>query len=148
MMQDLKVLDDFLLKAQIQVAWVDMDVLGHVNSSKYFTYFETARIKYYEKLELFDYFNMNKIYPVVARTECSYFVPLVYPDNLVVGAKISDLKKEMLFMEYFIKSELNGLSAFGEAEIAFYSFKNKKRISVPQIVTDKIIKFENCTFNE
>lgn len=146
-MIELKALNDFNLKVKIQVAWVDMDVLGHVNSSKYFTYFETARIRYYEKLELPYYFNLNKIYPVVARTECSYFIPLVYPDNLVVGAKVTDLTKESLLMEYFIKSELHGLAAIGEAEMVFYNFENKKKISVPQIVADKITKFENCTFN-
>lgn len=54
-MQNLKVLDDFNLKSEIQVVWIDMDVLGHVNSSKYFGYFETARIKYYEALGVLNF---------------------------------------------------------------------------------------------
>ena len=59
-MQDLKILNDFNLKVQVQITWADMDILGHVNSTKYFAYLETARIKYYEKLRLLNYFQSQR----------------------------------------------------------------------------------------
>jgi len=31
----------------IDVAWGDMDAFGHVNNTRYFRYFETARIAYF-----------------------------------------------------------------------------------------------------
>jgi acyl-CoA thioester hydrolase len=36
--------------AKIQVRLVDLDVLGHVNNTYYFTYFEMARIHYFREL--------------------------------------------------------------------------------------------------
>ena len=33
--------------AKIQVRYVDLDVLGHVNNSVYFSYFEMARVHYF-----------------------------------------------------------------------------------------------------
>ena len=142
-MRDLKIFDDFNLKVQIQVAWVDMDALGHVNSSKYFAYFETARIKYFENLGLLKYFSLHKIAGVLSKTDCNYFIQLSYPDILTVGARVTNLFKEHIIMEYFIKSELHGLSTIGESEIVFYDYKTNNKISVPAKVIDEIITFEN-----
>lgn len=142
-MRDLKILNDFKLKVQIQIAWVDMDILGHVNSTKYFAYFESARIKYYEKLGLLNYYSLHNIAGILSKTECSYLVPLNYPDTLTVGARVTELFEDHMIMEYFVKSELHGLSAIGESEIVFYNFKTNRKISVPKKVADEIIKFEN-----
>jgi acyl-CoA thioester hydrolase len=142
-MMDLKILNDFKLKVQIQIAWADMDALGHVNSSKYFVYFETARIQYYEHLDLRKQFSVKNIAGVVARTECSYFVPLTYPDTITAGARVTSLSEDFLTMEYFIKSDIHGLVAIGEAEIVFYSFKIKSKIDIPANILSKIRKFEN-----
>jgi acyl-CoA thioester hydrolase len=141
-MLDLQILNDFLLKLKINISWIDIDILGHVNSSKYFTYFESARIKYYEQLGLWEYFLEQKFTGVVARTECNYFVPLSYPDNLIVGARITEIHEDHLVQEYFIKSELHGLSAIGEADIVFIDCSNNKKINVPKYVIERIAEFE------
>jgi acyl-CoA thioester hydrolase len=146
-MQDLMVFNDFILKFQISVAWGDMDALGHVNSSKYFVYFEQARFKYYETLGLLEYFEENKVAGVLAKTECSYLVPLKYPDILTVGVRVANLYEDYLIMEYYIKSELNGLSAFEDSDIVFYNFAANKKIFLPSIIVDKIIKFEKDKLN-
>lgn len=142
-MRDLKVLKDFKVKIQTQVRWVDMDILGHVNSSKYFTYFEAARIKYYEKLKLLEYFKKSNISGVLSRTECSYLVPLNYPDTLTVGARVTEILEYSMVMEYFIKSKSRGLCSIGEAEIIFYDFSTNNKIIIPLNLVQKIKKFEN-----
>ena len=144
-MQELKALNDFNIIIQFPVAWGDLDAFGHVNSAKYFTYFESARIKYYQNLNLLNYFSLHKIAGVISRTECSYYIQLSYPDDLTIGAKVMELFKDYMVMEYYVKSGLHGLSATGEAEIVFYNFETNKKISVPQKVADKILKFENNT---
>lgn len=140
-----QVLNDFKINIPLQVAWADMDVLGHVNSTRYFAYFEIARIKYYEQLELTDYFAQHKITGVLSKVECNYLIPLHYPDNIVVGARVTQVSQENLIMEYYLKSELHGLSAIGEAEIVFYNTELKKKVAVPDVVIEKINNFENRT---
>jgi hypothetical protein len=39
---------------EIPVAWGEMDAFGHLNHTTYFRYMETARIHYFEKLDLPD----------------------------------------------------------------------------------------------
>ncbi|MHA2239162.1 MAG: acyl-CoA thioesterase, partial [Candidatus Hodarchaeales archaeon] len=48
----MRTLKEFPVTVQIPVAWGDMDSFGHVNNTKFFKYFETARIKYFEEIGL------------------------------------------------------------------------------------------------
>ena len=38
-----------------KVAWGDMDAFGHVNNVIYYRYIESARIGYFDELNIFDY---------------------------------------------------------------------------------------------
>lgn len=142
-MNNLKILDDFKFSCEFPVTWIDMDLLGHVNSSKYFTYIETARIKYYENLNFLEYFKVNNISGIVAKTECSYLIPLKYPDTITVGARITELTEYDFIMEYFVKSCSVGLAAIGEAEIVIFDFNKNQKIPIPNNIVDKIMQFEN-----
>jgi len=142
-MNALKVLNDFKLVIEINVAWIDMDSLGHVNSSKYFTYFESARIAYFDNLKLLEIFAENKIAGILATNECSYIKPLFYPDNLKVGARVSGISNYDLTMEYFIESSASGLSAIGGSNIVFFDFNSNKKIDIPTEIIEQIRKFEN-----
>jgi acyl-CoA thioester hydrolase len=142
-MNDPKALSDFKLKIQLRVAWADMDIFGHVNSTYFFRYFESARIQYYESLGLLDYFKIHNIGAVIKYVSCDYFVPIKYPDTLIVGARVTKIGKDEISMEYYIKSKKNGLSAYGESKIVFYSFKIDKRIDLPKYISESIVAFEN-----
>lgn len=61
-----------------KVAWGDMDAFGHVNNAVYYRYIESARICYFEELNIFQ----QDIYTVVASSQCQYLRPLFYPDQL------------------------------------------------------------------
>ncbi|GIW21089.1 MAG: hypothetical protein KatS3mg068_0096 [Candidatus Sericytochromatia bacterium] len=50
---NLIMLDDYPIKIEIPIAWGDMDPFNHVNNIFYFKYFESSRIKYFEKNKLF-----------------------------------------------------------------------------------------------
>ena len=47
-----KLLADYPVVVETPVAWGEMDAFGHVNNIVYFRYFETARIAYFEKLDV------------------------------------------------------------------------------------------------
>ncbi len=45
-------LKQFPINTQIVVAWGEMDALQHVNNVVYFRYFETARIDFFNQINL------------------------------------------------------------------------------------------------
>lgn len=141
-MTDIKILNDFKFVIQFNVAWGEMDALGHVNSAKYLTYFETARIRYYENLKLLDFFQLNQIVGVVSKAECHYLIPLKFPDLLSVGTKTSNFNSDYIIIEHYVKSKSLGLAAYGETEIVFIDKILNKRIKVPNLLINEIKRFE------
>jgi len=73
---------------EFSVAWGDMDAFQHVNNVMYFKYFESARIAYFEKIKFQDYMEKTAIGPILANTQCTFKIPLTYPDQVSVGAKV------------------------------------------------------------
>lgn len=57
--------------ARIQVRFADLDIMGHVNNSVYLSYFEYARVHYFNKV-LGDKWDWKKFGCLVARNEINY----------------------------------------------------------------------------
>jgi len=57
--------------AKIQVRFADLDVLGHVNNTVYFSYFEMTRVHYFQEL-LGKQWDWNKFGVVLVRNEIDY----------------------------------------------------------------------------
>ena len=57
---------------QQTVAWGDMDAFGHVNNVIYYRYMESARIEYFNRLNLFS----HPINTVVSSSQCKYLKPV------------------------------------------------------------------------
>jgi acyl-CoA thioester hydrolase len=146
MSEQLEILKEFPVKIQITVAWTDMDIYGHINNSNYFKYFDSARIKYFETIGLYDQFEINSIAGVLSNISCNYIVPLKYPDIIIVGIRVVEIKNNEIKMEHFISNSQKGLVAFGESEIVIFDFNSSKKIKIPQFVKIGIEKLENQLF--
>ena len=72
----------------IDVAWGDMDAFGHVNNTRYFRYFETARIAYFTVINVLE----QRIGPITASTSCRFRAPVTFPDRLLVGARLLEFQ--------------------------------------------------------
>ncbi len=66
----------------LPVRWADMDVNAHVNNTRFFTYFESARLAWLESVCARD--RRNGQGPVVVQASCNYHRPIAYPETLQV----------------------------------------------------------------
>ena len=137
-----KQLDDFKFFKTIDVAWGDMDALGHVNNSVYFKYFESARIAYFQAISLFSLFNLKETGPVLSKTSCRYLLPVFFPDQLNIGVKTIIENDYLLKMEYLAENSEKSITTIGEAEIVFYSFKEQKKIKISEEIKKNIEAIE------
>jgi len=65
-----------LQPAKIQVRFADLDTMGHVNNTVYLSYFEYARVHYFNELLGLDW-DWRKFGVLVARNEINYFKPVL-----------------------------------------------------------------------
>ena len=64
----------------LPVRWADMDVNAHVNNTRFFTYFESVRLAWFESVRARG--DSNGQGAVVAQTSCTYLRAIPYPEIL------------------------------------------------------------------
>ncbi|MHA1977890.1 MAG: acyl-CoA thioesterase [Candidatus Hodarchaeales archaeon] len=136
------VIDDYSVVVNIPVVWGDMDSFGHINNTKFFRYFETARIKYFECIGFIQEMKDSKIGPILASTSAKFIKPLFYPDTVKVGTRVSSLESTKFTMDYLILSEKSGTTAVGEAVIVVLNYATSTKSPLPVKVKEKILALE------
>jgi len=135
--------DSFPVIVDIPVAWGDMDAFGHVNNVMYFRYFESARVAYFDRLDLMDEINRTGAGAILASTECRYRIPLTHPDTLSVGAKVEEIGDDRFVMTHAAFSHQHGrIAAEGRAVLVSYSYREKRKATIPEDLRRRISEIE------
>ncbi|HVO67185.1 MAG TPA: thioesterase family protein [Syntrophales bacterium] len=136
-------LDAFPVVITIPVAWGEMDAFQHVNNGAYFRYFESARMAYYDRLNLRDLRSRTGIGPILAETSCKFKTPLTYPDTVLVGVKVTRMLDDRFMMNHRIVSKkLQKIAAEGNSVIATFNYKENKKARVPEELKLQILNLE------
>lgn len=128
---------------EIPVAWGEMDAFGHVNNAVYFRYFESARSAYFERLRLFDLAKETGAGPILASTNCRFKLPLVYPDTVSVGVRVTNIESDRYVFEHRVVSHAHAkIAAFGEALIVNYDYQKRRKTPLTNAVRKAIEELE------
>ena len=142
-MSEVEHLSEYPVHYQCPVAWGEMDAFEHVNNVAYFRYFESARIAYFKRVGYLDLLQETKIGPILASTSCRYRFPLVYPDQVTVGARVSDLGTDRFTMLYRVVSQEHGVvAADGEGLIVSYDYANGRKTPLQDSLRAAILELE------
>jgi acyl-CoA thioester hydrolase len=122
------------------VAWGDMDAFGHLNNVIYYRYMESARIAYMQAVHLLEQdFNL-----VVASNHCKYLAPVLFPDQLSIGARIEDLRNSAFRMHYLIWSKSQQkVVAEGEAVLVCVDKITMQKHAIPLNIRQFILNLES-----
>ncbi|HXW77757.1 MAG TPA: thioesterase family protein [Candidatus Eremiobacteraceae bacterium] len=90
----------------IKVAFRDIDGMRHVNHAQYLTYAETARNEYWQAITgITDVADFDF---VLAELKVVYHAPARLGDELLVGVRITELRRSSWLMEHEIKDAASG----------------------------------------
>lgn len=135
--------NDFKCWIQVDIRWGDMDALGHVNNTKYFTFCESARIRYFESLELNLKPNLSQG-PTLAHANLNFRKQVHYPAKLDVGVRVSSIKTKSFQMDYgLFLAETDTLVAEGFSIIVWADYKQGKSADMPEVVRMAIENIES-----
>ena len=125
------------------VIWGDMDAFGHINNTVYFRYFEDARIAYFDRIGVIELMKQLSLAPILATTQCSFRLPLEYPDRIHVAARARILSAKKFNMEYVVFSQRHGaIAAEGEGLVVYYDYVNGKSREIPGEIVAAMKKLE------
>lgn len=139
-----ELLRDYPVAIEIPIAWGDMDAFNHVNNKVYFKHFESARIAYFEHIGFLEFMNKTGIGPILAFTQCSFKIPLTYPDQVTVGSTVEAIKKDRFIMKHVVISHrFEKAAAFGEDILVTFDCQKNAKAPVPEEIKKRILDLEN-----
>ncbi|MHA2339218.1 MAG: acyl-CoA thioesterase [Candidatus Hodarchaeales archaeon] len=135
-----ELLEGFPVIEEIPVRWGDMDARGHVNNTIYYRYFESSRIALFRFFDIYEEPTNVQIGPILSFQSCHYKAPLVYPDIVLVGAKVTSIEGSKIVIDHLlISKKLSRKVAEGEAHIIWYDYVNQKRAIISEDLKHRLL---------
>jgi acyl-CoA thioester hydrolase len=126
----MELLQEFPIVIELPVQWGDQDALGHVNNVVFFRWWESSRIAYAEQIDLLGTNRSERFGTVLASISCDFRKQLVYPDTVLIGARIGRVGNSSLHIGHRLVSQnLNAVAA--EAVSVMVSFDFEEQMSCP-----------------
>jgi acyl-CoA thioester hydrolase len=134
----------FPLTITTKVMWGDMDSLGHVNNTRFFRWFEQARIEYFEKVAETALTGKSKVGPILAHTSCDFIRPVHHPEELEIGVRVIKVGDTSVAMEYAVTAvgAPDTAIARGAAVLVMYDYGSMQKVRVPDDVRKRIEALE------
>ncbi|NQV23070.1 MAG: acyl-CoA thioesterase [Rhodopirellula sp.] len=122
----MELLQDFPVIIQLPVQWGDQDALGHVNNVVFFRWWESSRIAYAERIDLLGTGRTGRFGTVLASMTCDFRKQVVYPDNVLIGARIGRVGNSSLHIQHRLVSEqLNAVAAEAVSVMVSFDFEQQ-----------------------
>jgi acyl-CoA thioester hydrolase len=123
------------LEISLDVAWGEMDALGHVNNIRYIAWAETARIALFEKLGMSTRPG-DPVGPILARIENDYLEPVEYPARVTVGIRTERVGNSSITLAHEIWREgaPGKVVARGRAVVVLLDYATMEKVRVPDAV--------------
>lgn len=125
---------NFPYEINLEVAFRDIDAMGHVNNAVFFAYFETVRIKYLGDLmeksgllgtELLD------LPLILVEASCTYKSPALLSEMLHIGTGISRFGRTSFDMLYRVQGMDGRLVAYGRTVQVMYDYGRRSAFPIP-----------------
>ncbi|MGE1162307.1 acyl-CoA thioesterase [Peribacillus simplex] len=95
-------INDFSFKHEIKVRFSETDMFRHLNNTIPFTYFEEARIEYFQSMGFMKDWTSAEGdgMPVVADLQCDYLKQVFFNDQLTIHVKADHIGKSSVDIHY------------------------------------------------
>jgi acyl-CoA thioester hydrolase len=117
-----------------EIRFVDVDVFGHVNNAHYLTYFEQARVKYFDDIVGWKY-DWSKQGIILARAEINFVMPVLFRDEAVIMTRCSRIGNKSFDLDYRMIKKVNGIEvllADGKTVMVAFDYDTKQSIPIPE----------------
>ena len=137
----------FPVVTAIPLLWGDEDAFGHVNNVTYLRWCESLRVEYLIRIDLFPSLPPAGVGPILASIKCDYKWPLVFPDTVEVGARVTRIGNTSFKMDHRIVSRnLGRVAAEAESVIVVLDYALGHPVPVPEETRQRIAEIEGRVF--
>lgn len=107
MIQNLPEASLFRHHTDLQIRFSDVDVLGHVNNTVYFAFYDTGKARYFESIsgQIPDWQHVDK---VVANVDCAFISQIVFGEEIEVLTRTVAIGRKSFTLQQMLRAKKSG----------------------------------------
>jgi acyl-CoA thioester hydrolase len=133
--------DDFAFFIPLTPRWGDMDALGHINNTRFFTYDESARLEYFHALMKDDHGFWKDYGLILAHIEADFLAQLKLPAQLEIGFRITRMGRSSLHTEAAMFRGQEPV-AVTRGVVVWFDYLNNRPLPLPDPVRARVRAME------
>lgn len=135
--------DKFRHRIPAQLRFNDIDILGHVNNTVYFSYYDTGKARYMEAVCKGD-IDFRKVETVIANVDCAFIKPILFGQNIDVLTRLSEMGDKHICLQQMLVDADNGtVHSLCNTVMVYIDVKTMTPISVPPLWRRLYSEYEN-----
>lgn len=132
--------NDFPYTVATEIAFRDIDAMGHVNNAVYLTYLETARIKFLHQIKAIT--RLGELPLILAEATVTYKSPAHFGEILAIGLGIPRFGSKSFEFIYQIDGGDGRLVALARTVLVAYDYAAAATVPVPEDFKARVLAFQ------
>ena len=115
----------------LQLRFNDIDSLGHVNNTVYFSFFDTGKAHFFQSI-MNGGINWREVETVIANIDCAYIQSIFFGENIRLYTRCSEIKEKSFRLQQMMVEQSSGaVKAICETVMVSIDTKTMKSIEIP-----------------
>ena len=138
--------DAFRHRADVQLRFNDVDVLGHVNNTVYLSFYDLGKALYFTAVRgrKMDWTNVDR---VIANINCSYLAPIVFGEEIEVLTRCVAVGHKSFELQQMLREKRTGeVKSVCETVMVNYDQATHRSVDISPEARKEYSDFEGVTF--
>lgn len=124
-------LSEFEHSVDLQIRFNDIDILGHLNNTVYFSFFDTGKAYYFEHI-MGGKMDWKRVEAVIANVDCAYISPIYFGEEIEVRTRCMEVhEKSFKLQQVIVEKKIGEIKAAAETVMVSFDPETKKSMPVP-----------------
>lgn len=136
-------IEDFRHHTDVQIRFNDIDILGHVNNTVYFSFYDTGKAYYFNAVRR-GQMNWQEVDTVIANVNCAYIRPIIFGDKIEVYTRCESIgDKSFVLRQMLVEKNTRQIKSVCETVMVSINRESKSACSIPEEWRKQFCDYEN-----
>lgn len=119
-------------RCPLQIRFNDVDVLGHVNNTVYFSFYDTGKAYYFRAVKNHP-MEWNKVETVIANVNCAYISSIVFGEEIDVLTRCEEIRdKSFRLLQMLVERNTGEVKSICETVMVSIDPKSHAAVSLSE----------------
>ena len=124
--------EGFRHHTDVQIRFNDIDILGHVNNTVYFSFYDTGKAYYFNAVRR-GQMNWQEVDTVIANVNCAYISPILFGEKVEVYTRCEALgEKSFKLRQMRVEKTTGEVKSVCETVMVSINRETKKSCPIPE----------------